>query len=136
MELLLNLLWLMLAVPALLIWRRQSMHAPAVTKQSFTRALVLLGCLLTLLFPIVSATDDLRPLNAEIEDSGACKRSVKQSPGARSTWTFDGGTPAVLVQASGFGLVSGAFREVSEATPVLLPQVLFSKINDRAPPQA
>jgi len=51
MELLLNLLWLILALPALLVWRRQSASARS-------SAIVFLGCLLALLFPIVSVTDE------------------------------------------------------------------------------
>ena len=51
MELLLNLLWLMLALPAVLVWRQHSASTRSSGKQSHSRTLVLLGCLLALLFP-------------------------------------------------------------------------------------
>jgi hypothetical protein len=88
MELLLNFLWLMLVLPAFLVWRYQLSALRHPGKRHQSRSLVLLGCLLVLLFPVVSASDDLHPISAEIEESGPFKRTVKQSPGINAAiWT-------------------------------------------------
>jgi hypothetical protein len=75
MELLLNLCWLLLTVPAFYCWMRRRNRAesrPYII-------IVALTCLLTLLFPVVSASDDLHAMRQEMEDSNATKRSLKQA---------------------------------------------------------
>jgi hypothetical protein len=135
MELLLNLLWLMLALPAVLVWRRHSASTQSSGRQSHSRSLVLLGCLLALLFPVVSASDDLHPLSTEIEEPS--KRTVKHSPGVKSpAWSYDGGGAARLAQAASFRPEKEEFGAVSEYLPVPPPQALVSTIDDRAPPEA
>ena len=74
MELLLNLCWLSLLLPAYLLWQRWTSStgpgspagSPAVCPLVFLCAL---GCALVLLFPVISATDDLHPMRAEMEES-------------------------------------------------------------------
>jgi len=137
MELLLNLLWLMLELPAVLVWRRHSASTQTSARQSHSRSLVLLGCILALLFPVVSASDDLHPLSTEIEESGPSKRTVKHSPGVKSpAWSHDGGGAARLAQAVSFRPENEEFGAVSEYLPVPPPQALVSTIDDRAPPEA
>ncbi len=137
MELLLNLLWLMLAVPAVLIWRRQPASPRSSGKQSRSRPFVLLGCLLALLFPVVSVSDDLHPISAEMEESGPFKRTVKQLPGVESpACSYDGGGAAQLAHVVSFRPENGPFGVVSEYLPVLPQQTLISTIDDRAPPEA
>jgi len=137
MELLLNILWLMLALPAVLIWRRQSACVRSSGKQSRSRSFVLLGCLLALLFPVVSASDDLHPISAEIEESGPFKRTVKQSPGVKSPMCgYDGGGVARPAHVALYRPENEAFGAVSEYLFVLPRQTLVSTIDDRAPPQA
>jgi hypothetical protein len=137
MELLLNVLWLMLALPALLVWRRQAAFSRSSGKQCHSRSFVLLGCLLALLFPVVSASDDLHPISAEIEESGPFKRTVKQSPGVKSpACSYDGGGAARPTHVVSFRPENDAFGAVSEYLPVLPRQTLVSSIGDRAPPEA
>jgi hypothetical protein len=137
MELLLNLLWLMLALPAALIWRRQPQLPQSSAKRSGSHSLVLLGCLLALLFPVVSVTDDLHPINAEFEESGPFKRTVKQSSGVNSpACTYDAGWAAHLCHVSFFRPENDAFAALTEPLPVLAQQTLVSTIDDRAPPSA
>jgi hypothetical protein len=137
MELLLNLLWLMLALPAVLVWRQHSASTRSSGKQSHSRTLVLLGCLLALLFPVVSASDDLHPISAEIEESGPFKRAVKQSPGVKSpAWICDGAGAARLAQMASFPPENDAFGSVSEYLRVLPRQTVVSTIDGRAPPAA
>lgn len=73
MELLLNLCWLLLIGPGIYLWLRQRRHAKPILQ--FSIALV---CLLFLLFPVISATDDLHAMRQEMEESGPSKRALKQ----------------------------------------------------------
>jgi len=74
MELLLNLAWLLLALPACWLWRRQT------TRQfSSVHCVLTLACTLVILFPVVSATDDLRVMGAQMEESPISKKSLRQA---------------------------------------------------------
>ena len=80
MELLLNLAWLLLALPAYWLIRRRvpgSSHAAA----SLVQCTLALACALFLLFPIISATDDVHVMRSEMEEPGAGKRAVRQTTG-------------------------------------------------------
>jgi len=79
MELLLNLLWLTLALPAVWVWQHEPARARRWSGSGRLRASLLLICVLVLLFPVVSATDDLHPMRAEMEESSPFKRVAKQS---------------------------------------------------------
>jgi hypothetical protein len=70
MELLLNLVWLTFAVLALgLRWQtRSERHCNRLTP------LVVLSCVLILLFPVISVTDDLHPIRPEMEESSMSKK--------------------------------------------------------------
>jgi hypothetical protein len=69
MELTLNLLWLLLAIPAIWIGRGASCEGLPGQRQSLRRLLIL-GCVLMVLFPVVSATDDLQAMRPEMEEAG------------------------------------------------------------------
>ena len=73
MELLLNLAWLLLALPAVWLWAR-SRSGSTGRKFSALQCLLALGFLLVLLFPVISATDDLRAMRTEMEGSPGSKR--------------------------------------------------------------
>jgi hypothetical protein len=76
MELLLNLAWLLLALPAYWLWRGcRTTHQGR--KFTSLQCLLALGCALVVLFPVVSATDDLRAMRAEMEESSSSKRTVR-----------------------------------------------------------
>jgi hypothetical protein len=65
MELLLNLIWLLLFVPACLIWRT-TRRSPDTYSSNFV--LLLLACTLAILFPVVSASDDIQAMRPEMEE--------------------------------------------------------------------
>jgi hypothetical protein len=75
MELLLNLAWLLLAIPAYWLWRGCRISR----KISALQCLLALACLLVMLFPVVSATDDLRVMRAEMEESPLNKRTIRSA---------------------------------------------------------
>jgi hypothetical protein len=135
MELLLNLLWLMLALPAVLIWRHDLTSSRALGRFSRSRSFVLLSCLLALLFPIVSATDDLHPVRAEIEESSPSKRVVKQAAGPNSpTWSNASRPPEQLLDAVCFKAKDETTGLISIEQPILPDQALAGTAGSRAPP--
>lgn len=81
MELLLNLAWLLLALPAYWLWRDAR---TASRRFRPSHSLLALGCMLVVLFPVISATDDLRAMRAEMEESPSSKRNISQSSSDRS----------------------------------------------------
>ncbi len=96
MELLLNLVWLLLAIPAFWLWRRGV--SASERKYSSPHCLLALGCILVLLFPVISATDDLHAMRAEIEEPGISKRTVRQAvadKGSAATGSWHA-APAVI----------------------------------------
>lgn len=78
MELLLNLVWLTLALPAIWMWRREPARVRYARTYRRLGPFLLLMCVLVLLFPVVSASDDLHPISAEMEECNPFKRTVKQ----------------------------------------------------------
>jgi hypothetical protein len=69
MELLLNLAWVTLALMALGAFLRQRRSGSRTARIPYTKALLALACVLVLLFPVVSASDDLHPTQAVLEDA-------------------------------------------------------------------
>ncbi len=55
---------------------------------SSLQCLLALSCVLVLLFPVISASDDLHEMRAEMEESATSKRTVRQIAGDKvSAWT-------------------------------------------------
>lgn len=107
MELSLNLAWLLLALPAYWLWRN-SRSASAEHKFSSLQCLLALGCLLVMLFPVISATDDLMAMRTEMEESPISKRSIRQASGDKSSlWNSRSQTsPAILGTLSPFAVAA------------------------------
>jgi hypothetical protein len=136
MELLLNLFWLTLAVPAVWMWRHDSARGKGRRRFDRIRPFLLLGCVLMLLFPVVSATDDLHAMRQEMEESPS-KRMVKQGGGDKSLagLSSPGALPAVIpfVPLGPSNEVCGRVLLVS----TVLPQAARSRERaSRAPPFA
>jgi hypothetical protein len=133
MELLLNLVWLLLAVPAYWLWRRSG-NARAGQGFGAVQILLALACVLVLLFPVISATDDLHAMRAEIEESPVSKRSIRQASTDRaSAWNIRLLTPAVVEDFRGFA--PGVERADLPLNPVFfLPKASVLLRAGRAPP--
>ena len=71
LELLLNLCWLLLFAPAFCLWVRR--------RSGSLQSVITLVCLLSLLFPVISVTDDLHAMRQEMEESSPGKRMLKQA---------------------------------------------------------
>jgi hypothetical protein len=99
MELLLNLAWLLLALPAYWLWCSRSVAAVA-RKPSAWQCLFALGCVIVVLFPVISATDDLCAMRAEFEESPCSKHSIRQHSNERlsaSKWHIQ---PALIFSSN------------------------------------
>lgn len=132
MELLLNLAWVLLALPAFWLWRASS-HSCTGRKFTSLQCLLSLACILVVLFPVISATDDLHAMRAEMEESAASKRSVRHANSDKAAaWKRQ--RPPALV-ASTTPLVT--FYEVTQITSTpssIVPAVASIIRAGRAPP--
>lgn len=100
MELLLNLAWLLLAMPAYWFWHRSRPVEPQRGSRPL-QAVLALGCALVILFPVISATDDLHVMGTEIEEPSASKRGVRQDNSDRpSLWSTRLQTHSALLRTS------------------------------------
>jgi hypothetical protein len=99
MELLLNLAWVLLALPAYWLWR--SAEARQGRKVTSLQCVLALGCALVLLFPVISASDDLHAMRAEMEESAGNKRAMRQAASDKySGWVSRlQGPPAMVASA-------------------------------------
>jgi hypothetical protein len=66
MEFALNLLWLLLCASSFVLWRNQRSR---LNRERRWLALIGLACLLAIVFPIISLTDDLHGEQAAFDDS-------------------------------------------------------------------
>jgi hypothetical protein len=130
MELLLNLAWLLLVLPGYWLWCRRAHSRHASSRQ----CLLALGCAFVLLFPVISASDDLHAMRAEMEDPSSCKRVV------RSACEKHAACINRLQGASGF-VVSTFLLPVPEGSGLQLAVPIFSTVTrvpvqrpGRAPP--
>lgn len=94
MELFLNFVWILLFAPAWWVWRRNGRNFSSV------RCFLTLACVLVILFPVISATDDLHAAPQAMEEASSTKRTLKHgtcgkaqnhlsSPPAHVTPTLD-----------------------------------------------
>jgi hypothetical protein len=133
MELLLNLLWVLLALPAYWLWRRDA-GARLGRRVSSLQCLLALGCALVLLFPVISASDDLHVMRAEMEDSSISKRTVRQAGSDRnSAWVSRLQGPAVAVASAMLAAPEVGRLEVSVTAEAPLARPCVFR-GGRAPP--
>lgn len=133
MELLLNLAWILLALPAYWLWR-QDAAARAARRVSSLQCLLALGCVLVLLFPVISASDDLHVMRAEMEESSS-KRTVRQTAGDKaSAWTNRLQSPPMAVAGANWVPVPEvAMAEIFDFDASLLTRAC-AECTGRAPP--
>jgi hypothetical protein len=131
MELLLNLLWLLLAMPAFWLWR-YSRTAPKRPKFDALQCLLALGCLLVILFPVISASDDLRAMRAEMEESHS-KKSIAQSGGSKASSLKWQAQPALAADSASCGLREFAYY-CCPAAPPSPSSIRVIARSGRAPP--
>lgn len=132
MELLLNLAWLLLAVPAYWLWRGSRTGSTA-DRSSSLQCLLALGCMLVILFPVISATDDLQAMRTEMEESPLSKRSIRQAGHDRISPSKSLYHPALLRSSTS----AVAFSEDWQPKPstfLLVPVAPAIEYAGRSPP--
>jgi len=132
MELLLNLAWLLLALPAFWLWRG-ARSVPSRRKFSALQCLLALGCMLVILFPVVSATDDLHAMRNEIEESPSSRRSIRQATQDKSSVWRCQSQPALAAAASSL-IVSDQVWQTSSTLASFAPATPAIRHSGRAPP--
>jgi hypothetical protein len=134
MELFLNLCWLSLLLPAFLLWRQRAGSDSPLQGRAL-RPIIFLGalaCALILLFPVISATDDLHAMRPEMEESERVCRDANRCAG----------TVHVLHHSSQTALRASAylipeFAQIGTILPLLPPTLGSSSVPapaGRAPP--
>lgn len=129
MELLLNLAWLLLAVPAFWLWR----GSLRVHHFSSRQCILTLGCVLVMLFPVVSATDDVRATRAELEEPQSTKRVVRGTSDKSSGPNRLSAPPALVGVPFSLALLFER-GDLTVATPVTLARAFVTFPPGRAPP--
>lgn len=76
MELVLNILWLLLAASCVTVWRANWAHQPRTRRHAAWREWTAIACALVLLFFVVSLTDDLHAEIIVLEECSNCRRHV------------------------------------------------------------
>ncbi len=139
MELFLNLCWLSLSLPAYLLWRQRvsssTLSRPRNSAVSPLAFLCVLGCALVLLFPVISASDDMHAMRAVMEESSPGKRSVSHAAGENASSCpsrLQNLTMAVRSTDS-LGLTGEAWQDLL-TTWLSLPASPSTKLSSRAPP--
>jgi hypothetical protein len=121
MELLLNLAWILLVLPAYWVFQRYA-HARDARRVTSVQCILALGCVLVLLFPVISASDDLHAMRAEMEESSSSKQAVRQATADKhSSWVNRLQTPPATVASSGW-------LALSEIGRLEIPRVTVSSL--------
>jgi hypothetical protein len=134
MELLLNLAWLLLAMPGFWLWRSYR-SAPHRRKFTAFQCLLALGCMLVILFPVVSATDDLRAMRNEVEESPASKRNIRQASNDKISISKWQNPPALAATSISF-CISDQRRQPLPACGLCMPTTPAVVRAARAPPDS
>lgn len=135
MELLLNVAWLLLALPAIWVWRRDAGTLHPARSLARIVSFLTLGCVLLLLFPVISATDDLHPVQADVEEANPLRVVKKMGGGHSRPWLRHVASPLAQLAASSRirhrEVVVGRVFAISFLVP---PSVPLSLRDSRAPP--
>jgi len=124
-------------LPAYWLWRHEVATARRGQRPDSLSCLLALACVLVLLFPVVSATDDLHAMRAEMEEPGATKRTIQSAASDKASTPHVRlhAPPAALAEQVSFSL-SVENRKSSCAEPTLLPAAPLCTRASRAPPFA
>ncbi len=136
MELLLNFLWLMLVLPATWLWLRRQRQTPgqSIGPLRGPRSFVVLAFIVVLLFPIISISDDLHPMRADVEESSS-KRIAKQLTAAKTSALNHHSAPPAQIVALFSLQFSQTANEVIPSYVLVFPlQVPVFTSGPRAPP--
>jgi hypothetical protein len=139
MELLLNAIWLAVATSLLVVWRLRWLPQlrEGLLRNRRRQSFVGLICVLALLFPAISLTDDLHPSVIALTDTKSVY-AVAHSPDSA------GPSPQSLSPLQGFAGIVGVWRSyfalAQHDSPVVFARLFtlhesrYGRISGRAPP--
>jgi hypothetical protein len=130
MELVLNTAWVLLSLSALAVW----LAGERLRKQSLVPALIALACVFVLLFPVISATDDLYTAQFPLEDTPTVTQSVK-NPSTVGSAPHHSATPAI-VPASNQMLWRVLAHTTAESPTTSVSFLSPFELEGRAPPRS
>ncbi len=136
MELLLNVIWLLLAAAAVIIWLCQKRGGASAGRGRRLLQSVALGCALAVLFPAISATDDLHAAQLAVDASDAARKMLRNMNTMSSSGAVDWlhFLPALLLLVLAVTPWRKFIGKVLQSC-ALSPQAIFSSILvSRAPP--
>jgi hypothetical protein len=129
MELILNLVWALLAAVIFNQWLR---HAPCKGASRGTQ-FAALAMLALLLFPVISVTDDLIAAQNPAEPD-CCQRRVHVTPSGHSTYPAVAALPPPVVADLSFGFLR--FVAPGQVSAPFVANPAFAAIQNRPPPAA
>jgi hypothetical protein len=135
MELLLNLIWVLLAVPAFWLWRYEA--SPGRRSRYLTpfRIVLVLGFVLLLLFPVISATDDLRAMQPETEEALAGQRVSRSAEHNKDHHQLSHVSASSALGLLALSVPSDQFAGIVLVASVALPPAVRLRVSSgRAPP--
>lgn len=130
----LNLVWVLLALPAYWLWR-DSRSAHYGRRFASFQILLALGCMLVILFPVISASDDLVALRSEMEETPASKRSACQK-GSEKPSTAKWRSQPLTVVVSDFSVAHESAWSAVQVCLLFTPEFRRINLPARAPPSS
>jgi hypothetical protein len=137
METFLNLVWLAVTVAAIWLWRFRwsvSRRNPGYSTRMEAVAMV---CVLALLFPVISLTDDLHPETVAV-DAASGKRNAcliaASAPHVRAATLSSGAHLALGIFPRHFAAVNLTISEIFTISKLHDPGSLASSSRGRSPP--
>lgn len=136
MELLLNLAWLLVATGAIVLWLCQKRDGVFTGRMGLLLQSVALACALAVLFPAISATDDLHAAQLAVEASDVARKALRSMNTVSSSSAVDWlhFLPALLLLAAMTAPRSKYIYSISECSGFRLATAFFSSLTCRAPP--
>lgn len=130
MELLLNLIWVAISSTALLMWVHWRTHSRSRSAPEMVRGLMVLVCILALLFPVISISDDLYQMVSLAE--GSRQQDVLKSPELRGIYHLAAALPIMLsvAQAPSRAIT----RQLDLEVPIFREQILSTTVVEKRPP--
>ena len=134
MELILNLVWLMLFIPAAVVCLRAPERDRRARFSGRLGAFIVMGSILVIAFPLISASDDLMALRVVMEESGSSDRIAKSSSLDSSDSNHVFSIHFLLGRTLRVGLSSESWAELSLFSTPSADSVVSEALPTRAPP--
>jgi hypothetical protein len=139
MELLLNILWTLVAVGLMVIWRTRWVHQRHRSSRRSLQEWSAIGLALVLLFFAVSMTDDLHSEIVALEEWSTSKRDFVCSPGAHAvpqSGTALHTSSWAIVPPIEFFSRSDSWQKSEQASQISTPSLPSHRASGRAPPSS